>query len=90
MSLGIGSDVIVKSQKLTGMSWLRARMDDLGYSSLDDVAVKVGINRGNLFRYFTLETVPSMALLPDLCRVLDVSPEELLRALEIIGSRDRI
>ena len=90
MSLGIGSDVIVKSQKLTGMSWLRARMDDLGYTSLDDVAVKVGINRGNLFRYFTLETVPSMALLPDLCRVLDVSPEELLRALEIIGSRDRI
>jgi len=90
LSLGIGSDVIVKSQKLTGMSWLRARMDDLGYTSLDDVAVKVGINRGNLFRYFTLETVPSMALLPDLCRVLDVSPEELLRALEIIGSRDRI
>lgn len=80
----------MKSQKLTGMSWLRARMDDLGYTSLDDVAVRAGINRGNLFRYFTLETVPSMALLPDLCQVLDVSPEELLRALEIIDSRDRI
>jgi transcriptional regulator with XRE-family HTH domain len=75
---------------MTGMFWLRARMDHLGYESLDAVALKVGINRGNLFRYFTLETVPSMALLPDLCRVLDVSPEELLRALEIIGSRDRI
>ena len=75
---------------MTGMVWLRARMDHLGYESLDAVAFKVGINRGNLFRYFTLETVPSMALLPDLCRVLDVSPEELLRALEIIGSRDRI
>jgi transcriptional regulator with XRE-family HTH domain len=65
-------------------------MDDLGYSSLDEVANRVGINRGNLFRYFSLETVPSMALLPDLCRVLELSPEELLRALEIIGSRDQI
>jgi transcriptional regulator with XRE-family HTH domain len=65
-------------------------MDDLGYSSLDDVAVKVGINRGNLYRYFTLETVPSMALMPELCRVLEVSPEELLRALEIIGNRESI
>jgi len=82
--------VILGKSQLTGMLWLRARMDDLGYSSLDDVASKVGINRGNLFRYFSLETVPSMGLLPDLCRVLEVSPEELLRALEIIGSRDRI
>jgi len=75
---------------MTGMLWLRARMDHLGYESLDAVASKVGINRGNLFRYFSMETVPSMGLLPDLCRVLEVSPEELLRALEIIGSRDRI
>jgi len=47
--------VILEKSQLTGMLWLRARMDDLSYSSLDEVASKVGINIGNLFRYSSLE-----------------------------------
>ena len=74
----------------TGLEWLRARMDKLGYKSLEEVAQEIKINRGNLYRYFSLETRPSVALLPDLCRVLKASPAEVLKALEILGPNDRL
>jgi transcriptional regulator with XRE-family HTH domain len=74
----------------TGLEWLRARMDKLGYKSLEEVAQEIQINRGNLYRYFSLETRPSVALLPDLCRVLKASPAEVLKALEILGPNDRL
>lgn len=74
----------------TGLEWLRARMDKLGFNSLEEVAQEIHINRGNLYRYFSLETRPSVALLPDLCRVLKASPAEILKALEILGPHDRI
>jgi transcriptional regulator with XRE-family HTH domain len=74
----------------TGLEWLRARMDKLGYRSLEEVAQEIQINRGNLYRYFSLETRPSVALLPDLCRVLKASPAEVLKALEILGPNDRL
>ena len=79
-----------RTKSLTGLEWLRARMDKLGYRSLEEVATEIGINRGNLYRYFSLETRPSVALLPDLCQALDASPAEILKALEIIGPNDRI
>jgi transcriptional regulator with XRE-family HTH domain len=74
----------------TGLEWLRARMEKLGYNSLEEVAQEIQINRGNLYRYFSLETRPSVALLPDLCRVLKASPADILKALEILGPNDRI
>ena len=74
----------------TGLEWLRARMDKLGFNSLEEVAQEIQINRGNLYRYFSLETRPSVALLPDLCRVLKASPSDVLKALEILGPNDRI
>jgi transcriptional regulator with XRE-family HTH domain len=74
----------------TGIEWLRARMEKLGYSSLEEVAQELQINRGNLYRYFSLETRPSVALLPDLCRVLKASPSDVLKALEILGPNDRL
>jgi len=74
----------------TGLEWLRARMDKLNYNSLEEVAQEIQINRGNLYRYFSLETRPSVALLPDLCRVLKASPAEVLKALEILGPNDRL
>ena len=74
----------------TGLEWSRARMEKLNYNSLEEVAQEIQINRGNLYRYFSLETRPSVALLPELCRVLKVSPAELLKALEILGSNDRL
>jgi transcriptional regulator with XRE-family HTH domain len=66
------------------MKWLRNRMTELGYSSLQEVADAVGINRGNLYRYFTAETRPSIEMMPPLCQVLEVTYEELLVALEVI------
>ena len=74
----------------TGLEWLRARMDKLNYKSLEEVAQEIQINRGNLYRYFSLETRPSVALLPDLCRALKSSPAEILKALEILGPNDRL
>jgi len=79
-----------RSKKATGLEWLRGRMDELGYRSLEEVAQQIGINRGNLYRYFSLETRPSVALLPDLCRALDSSPAEILKALEILRPNDRL
>lgn len=78
------------AQNLTGLEWLRARMDKLGYNSFEEVAQEIQINRGNLYRYFSLETRPSVALLPNLCRALKSSPAEILKALEILGPNDRI
>jgi transcriptional regulator with XRE-family HTH domain len=65
-------------------------MEKLGFTSLEDVAREIGINRGNLYRYFSLETRPSVALLPDLCQALKASPAEILQALEILGPNDRL
>jgi transcriptional regulator with XRE-family HTH domain len=79
-----------KGKSKTGLDWLRDRMDTLGYNSLEAVAQEIGINRGNLYRYFSLETRPSVALLPDLCRALKSSPAEILKALEILRSDDRL
>ncbi len=79
-----------RTSQATGLEWLRARMDKLGYSSLEEVANEIGINRGNLYRYFSLETRPSVALLPDLCRALKASPAEVLKALEILGANERL
>jgi len=72
------------AKKKTGMEWLRSRMNRLGYRSLQEVAEEIGINRGNLYRYFSLETKPSVAMLPVLCEVLDASYEEVLKALECV------
>jgi transcriptional regulator with XRE-family HTH domain len=71
------------------MKWLRNRMTELEYNSLQEVADAVGINRGNLYRYFTAETRPSIEMMPPLCSALDVTYEELLIALEVIKPSKR-
>ena len=81
---------VSQTKNVTGLEWLRARMDKLGYNSLEEVAQEIQINRGNLYRYFSLETRPRVALLPNLCRALKASPAEILKALEILGPNDRI
>lgn len=76
--------------KNTGLVWLRTKMNELGYGSLEEVAVDLKINRGNLYRYFSLETKPSIAMLPPLCKVLQATPEEMLKALEVIGPKAKL
>lgn len=71
------------------MKWLRKRMEELDYCSLQEVADAIGINRGNLYRYFTAETRPSIEMMPPMCEALDVTYEELLIALEVIKPSKR-
>jgi len=68
---------------LIGLEWLYFRMEELGLSSLEEVAIKGNLNRGNLYRYFNFETRPSIDVIPKLCHSLEVSPLEILRALGI-------
>lgn len=64
-------------------SWLRDRMQKLGYTSLEQLAAETGINRGNIYRYFTQEQRPSVALVEPLCQVLKVTPQALLIGLGV-------
>lgn len=66
-----------------GLDWLYSRMEELGYVSLEEVAQRCGLNRGNLYRYFNFETRPSIDVIPLLCEGLDAAPEEILIALGI-------
>jgi hypothetical protein len=70
-------------RELTGMAWLRYRMDQCGYTSLQQVAEAADLNRGNLWRYFMLETRPSIDVLPRLGEALDASIYDVLAALEV-------
>ena len=64
-------------------AWLRERMDKLGFTSLEQVAAETGINRGNIYRYFTQEQRPSVALVDQLCQALKVTPQVLLIGLGV-------
>lgn len=70
-------------KSLVGLDWLYKRMSDLSITSLEDLAIRTGINRGNLYRYFNFETRPSIDVLPKLCIALEASPLDVLRALGI-------
>lgn len=64
-------------------AWLRDRMTKLSFTSLEQLAGETGINRGNIYRYFTQEQRPSVALVEPLCKVLKVSPQALLIGLGV-------
>lgn len=68
---------------IVGLDWLYDRMEVLGLSTLEEAAVRCGMNRGTLYRYFAFETRPSIDVLPRLCKGLEASPLEVLRALGI-------
>lgn len=71
------------ARKLTGIEWLRAHMNDNGWSTFEEVAERCGINRGNLYRYFAFQTRPSIDMIPVLCNALKITTQELLNALEV-------
>lgn len=73
----------MKRKGKTGLDWLYERMEELNLGSLEEAAERCGLNRGNLYRYFKLETRPSIDVLPQLCKGLDASPDEVLVALGI-------
>lgn len=52
-------------------------------TSLEEVAQACDLNRGNVYRYFTFETRPSIDVIPKLCDGLKATPMEILVALGI-------
>lgn len=84
MSGEIGSSTS-KAQSIIadGGEWLFSRMTEVGISSISELALKTGINKGTLSKYFRGLQRPSIDVLPVLCRELKVSPATLLEALGV-------
>ncbi|CAB4153308.1 HTH_XRE domain containing protein [uncultured Caudovirales phage] len=74
----------MKKKQLTGMEYLRSRMEELGYNSLQEVAEHMNVNRGNLWRWWNYDTRPSIDMIPVFATVLQVPELEILAALEVI------
>ena len=58
-------------------------MELVGYASLQEAAEACGMDRASLWRYFNGDNRPSIDRLPNLCRGLQVSLDELLVALNV-------
>ena len=69
--------------------WLRARMDALKISGLEELHQRSGIDRGSISRYFRQERNPGVDVIAPLCKALEVSPETLLIALGAIDRKAR-
>lgn len=65
------------------LGWLYDRIEALGYISLSDFAKRNELHKGNIYRYFSFETKPSIAVVPSLCAALDITPNELLTQLGV-------
>ncbi len=65
------------------MDWLRATMTKRGFT-LNSLAEEIGINKGNIYRYFTQQQRPRVDVLPILCGALKVSPSALLIQLGVL------
>lgn len=68
---------------VTGNDWLKLKMEQLGFNSLQEAADACGLDKGTLYRYFAFETRPSIDVIPKLCKGFKVSPLEVLQALGI-------
>jgi transcriptional regulator with XRE-family HTH domain len=64
--------------------WFRRRMTDAGLETLEDLAEAVGINKGNLSRYFRQETRPAVTVVGPLAEALDLAPETVLIGLGVL------
>ena len=64
--------------------WLKVRMSKLEISSLEHLATLTEIDRGTISRYFRHERRPSVDVIAPFCKVLEVSPNTLLKVLGAI------
>ena len=65
------------------MDWLRATMRKRGFT-LNSLAEEIGINKGNIYRYFTQQQRPRIDVVPILCEALKSSPSTLLIQLGVM------
>ena len=64
------------------------KMEENGFSSLEDLSLEIGINKGTISKYFRGVQRPSIDVIPLFCEALNVSPEELLTALGVTNHRE--
>jgi DNA-binding Xre family transcriptional regulator len=72
-----------KMPKKDSYEWFISKYKELGYPSLNQFALAVGMPKSSLNRYFHLQRQIPSGTLGQLCKILKVSPEELLK---IIGA----
>jgi DNA-binding phage protein len=60
------------------MAWFRTTFKKRGFQSMPDFADHVGINKGNIYRYFAQQQRPRITVIPTLCDALQVTPAALL------------
>jgi DNA-binding Xre family transcriptional regulator len=65
------------------MDWLRATMKKRGFT-LNSLAEEIGINKGNIYRYFTQQQRPRIDVVPILCDALKATPASLLIQLGVM------
>lgn len=65
-------------------AWVRARMAELGVSSLDELAKRCGSDKGNLSRIFRHLQSPRVDALEPLAAGLDVGVYELLVRIGVV------
>jgi len=68
------------------MDWLRSTMARRGFT-LNSLSEEVGINKGNIYRYFTQQQRPRIDVVPILCDALKVSPSTLLIQLGVMPKK---
>ena len=68
---------------IDGLDWLYRQMELVGLASLQEAAEACGIDKAALWRYFNCDVRPSIDRLPNLCRGLQVSLDELLIAINV-------
>lgn len=69
--------------------WLGQRLEALEISSLEQLAIVSGINKGTLSKYFHQVQRPTVMALVPLCEALQVSPETLLVALGVFPPQQK-
>jgi len=69
------------SKEQKAFAWFVAQYNKAGYPSLNKFAKENDFQKSSLSRYFHLERQIPSGTIGRLCKVLDVSPAELLKAI---------
>ena len=67
--------------KQNSYDWFISKYQALGYPSLNQFALATGIPKSSLNRYFHLQRQIPSNTLGKLCKILKVSPEEILKVI---------
>lgn len=78
-------------EKLTNNmgEWLQRKLDESGLNTLSNLALKSGISKGTLSKYFRGLQRPSIDVIRPLSDALNISPTELLIGLGAIDNDER-